>query len=102
MIVGMADEMDIYAGVPLYVQVARIIEAEIRAGQWEPGNVVPSRTSLAQRFNVAAEPVTVNAAQLASWHGAASKEALNLDGPCPRASMTRRTRFPSSSPPWRQ
>jgi hypothetical protein len=31
----------------------------------------------------ASEPVTVNAAQLASWHGSASREALSVDGPCP-------------------
>jgi GntR family transcriptional regulator len=55
MIVGMADELDMYSGVRLYVQVAAIIEREIRAGQWTPGNVVPSRTQLAQRFNVATE-----------------------------------------------
>lgn len=55
MILGMVDELDMYAGIPLYVQVARIIEAEIRGGQWTPGNVVPSRTHLAQRFNVASE-----------------------------------------------
>jgi len=55
MIVGMADELDLYSGIPLYVQVARIIEAEIRAGDWTPGHVVPSRTQLAGRFNVATE-----------------------------------------------
>lgn len=55
MIVAVADELDMYAGVPLYVQVARIVEREIRDGQWTPGNVVPSRTQLAQRFNVATE-----------------------------------------------
>ena len=55
MIVGMAEELDLYAGVPLYVQVARIIEGEIRQGQWPSGGVVPSRTQLAQRFNVASE-----------------------------------------------
>jgi GntR family transcriptional regulator len=55
MIVGMTDELDMYAGVSLYIQVARIIEREIRAGQWAPGNVVPSRKTLAERFNVASE-----------------------------------------------
>jgi DNA-binding GntR family transcriptional regulator len=55
MILGVADELDLYAGVPLYVQVAKIIESEIRAGVWEPGHVVPSRTQLGQRFNVASE-----------------------------------------------
>lgn len=55
MILAMADELDLYGGIPLYVQVARIIEAEIRDGQWTPGNVVPSRAQLAGRFNVATE-----------------------------------------------
>jgi DNA-binding GntR family transcriptional regulator len=56
MIIGMAaDELDLYSGVSFYVQVARIIEAEIRAGTWTVGSVVPSRTQLAQRFNVATE-----------------------------------------------
>jgi DNA-binding GntR family transcriptional regulator len=49
------DELDLYGGIPLYAQVARIIEGEIRAGQWQTGHVVPSRTQLAQRFNVATE-----------------------------------------------
>jgi hypothetical protein len=31
----------------------------------------------------AAGPVTVDAAQLASWHGRASADVLTLDGPCP-------------------
>ena len=31
----------------------------------------------------ATERITVNAAQLADWHGSASDAAFNLDGPCP-------------------
>lgn len=31
----------------------------------------------------AAGPVTVDSAQLASWHGSASADVLTLDGPCP-------------------
>jgi hypothetical protein len=31
----------------------------------------------------AAGPVTASAAQLASWHGSASADALTLEGPCP-------------------
>lgn len=31
----------------------------------------------------AAGPVTVDSAQLASWHGSASADMLTLDGPCP-------------------
>jgi hypothetical protein len=32
----------------------------------------------------AAERITIDAAQLESWHGTASVTTLNLDGPCPR------------------
>jgi DNA-binding transcriptional MocR family regulator len=35
--------------------MARVIEAEIRAGQWTPGNAVPSRKQLAERFGIAQE-----------------------------------------------
>lgn len=31
----------------------------------------------------AIQRITINAAQLANWHGSASDAALNLDGPCP-------------------
>lgn len=42
-------------GEPRYVRVARIIEAEIRAGEWAPGSPAPSRNVLAQRFGIARE-----------------------------------------------
>jgi GntR family transcriptional regulator len=62
MVAAMADELDLYSGVSLYVQVGTIIEAEIRSGMWEPGHPIPSRSTLAQRFNVAGE--TARRAQL--------------------------------------
>lgn len=53
--VGVPDALDLYSDVPLYRQVAAVVEREIRAGQWQPGSVVQSRTQLAQRFGVATE-----------------------------------------------
>jgi DNA-binding GntR family transcriptional regulator len=47
------DDLDDLSGIPRYLQVARVIEAEIRAGQWTPGNAVPSRNQLAERFGIA-------------------------------------------------
>ena len=46
----MPNDLDDLSGVPRYLQVARVIEAEIRAGQWTPGNAVPSRNQLAERL----------------------------------------------------
>ena len=37
------------------MQVARIIEAEIRDGKWPPGQPAPSRNTIAQRFGIARE-----------------------------------------------
>ena len=51
----MPDDLDDLSGVPRYLQVARIIEAEIKAGQWPPGQPVPSRNQLAERFGIARE-----------------------------------------------
>jgi GntR family transcriptional regulator len=50
-----ADELDDFSGIARYMQIARIVEAEIRAGTWQQGSVGPSRTTLAQRFGVAGE-----------------------------------------------
>jgi GntR family transcriptional regulator len=47
------DDLDDLSGVPRYLQAARIIEAEIIAGTWEPGSPVPSRIALVQRFGIA-------------------------------------------------
>ena len=46
-------ELDDLAGIPRYVQVARIIETEIRAGVWNPGSPVPSQVQLRQRYGIA-------------------------------------------------
>jgi DNA-binding GntR family transcriptional regulator len=46
-------ELDDLAGIPRYVQVARIIESEIRTGIWKPGSAVPSQIVLNQRFGIA-------------------------------------------------
>ena len=40
-----------------------VIEAEIRSGQWTPGNAVPSRNELAARFGIARE----TAARAHAW-----------------------------------
>ena len=47
--------IDDLSGLPRYVQVAQIIESEIRAGQWKPGFPVPSRQQLSDRFGIARE-----------------------------------------------
>jgi DNA-binding GntR family transcriptional regulator len=57
------DDLDDLSGIPRYLQVARVIEAEIREGQWAPGNPVPSRNQLAERFGIARE----TAARAHSW-----------------------------------
>ena len=59
----MPDDLDDLSGVPRYLQVARVIEAEIRSGQWTPGNAVPSRNQLAERFGIARE----TAARAHAW-----------------------------------
>jgi DNA-binding GntR family transcriptional regulator len=57
------DDLDDLSGVPRYLQVARAIEAEIRAGQWVPGQAVQSRNQLAERFGIARE----TAARAHAW-----------------------------------
>ena len=61
----MPDDLDDLSGIPRYLQVARVIEAEIRAGQWTPGNAVPSRNQLAERFGIARETAARAHASLA-------------------------------------
>ncbi len=51
----MSDDLDDYSGIPRYLQVARAVEAEIRAGQWRPGQPAPSLATLAQRYGIARE-----------------------------------------------
>ena len=59
----MTDDLDDLSGVPRYLQVARIIEAEIRAGTWPTGSPAPSRVILSDRFGVAKE----TAARAHAW-----------------------------------
>jgi DNA-binding GntR family transcriptional regulator len=49
------EELDDLSGVPRYLQVARLVESEIRNGTWQPGKPVPSRADLVQRFGIARE-----------------------------------------------
>lgn len=56
-------DLDDLSGVPRYRQIARIIEAEIRAGQWKTGSPVPSRNQIAERYGVARE----TAARAHAW-----------------------------------
>lgn len=51
----MTDGLDDYSGVPRYVQIARAIEQDIRAGRLAPGQPIPSRVGIAQRWGVARE-----------------------------------------------
>jgi DNA-binding GntR family transcriptional regulator len=62
-VTSVPDDLDDLSGVPRYLQVARVIEAEIRSGQWTPGNAVPSRNQLAERFGIARE----TAARAHAW-----------------------------------
>jgi DNA-binding GntR family transcriptional regulator len=59
----MTDDLDDLSGIPRYLQVAAIIEAEIRDGTWQTGNPAPSRAALAERFGVARE----TAARAHTW-----------------------------------
>lgn len=49
------DELDDYSGVARYIQIAKIVEAEIKDGVWETGKSAPSRSQLVGRFGVAGE-----------------------------------------------
>lgn len=49
----MPDELDDASGIPRFVQVARIVESEIRSGVWSPGSVVPSQVQLRDRYGIA-------------------------------------------------
>lgn len=49
------DELDDLSGIPRYVQIGRVVEAEIRSGQWAPGRAAPSRAQISQRWGVARE-----------------------------------------------
>lgn len=60
------DDLDDLSGVPRYLQIARILEAEIRGGLWLPGHPVPSKRTLTERFNVAGETARRAQAYLAA------------------------------------
>ncbi|WP_369333576.1 GntR family transcriptional regulator [Trebonia kvetii] len=47
------------------MQVARILESEIRSGVWKPGSAVPSVTVLYQRFEIARTTASKAHARLA-------------------------------------
>lgn len=47
--------LDDLSGVPRYLQIARVLESEIRGGDYPPGLPVASRHQVAQRFGVAVE-----------------------------------------------
>lgn len=49
----MPDDLDDLSGVPRYLQAALIIEREILTGTYTPGNPIPSRIALTQRFGIA-------------------------------------------------
>ena len=49
----MTEQLDDLSGTPRYLQVALIIESEIKSGKWAVGNTAPSRIDLTQRFGVA-------------------------------------------------
>jgi len=62
-VTSVPDDLDDLSGVPRYLQVARIVEAEILSGQWAPGQAVPSRNQIAERFGIARE----TAARAHAW-----------------------------------
>lgn len=47
--------LDDLSGVPRYLQIARVLEREIRDGEYQPGQPVASRHQVAQRWGVAVE-----------------------------------------------
>jgi DNA-binding transcriptional regulator YhcF (GntR family) len=48
-----SEEIDDTSGIPRYVQVARIIEAEIRTGVWQPGQAISSQVTISQEYGIA-------------------------------------------------
>lgn len=42
----------------------------------------------------ATEPITVNSAELAPWHGSASADAISVEGPCPECGHTTANQIP--------
>lgn len=49
----MTEGLDDTSGISRYIQVARIVESQIRAGVWLPGSVIPSVVTLSQTYAIA-------------------------------------------------
>lgn len=48
-------DLDDLSGIPRYIQIATVVEREIRDGTWAVGSPIESALTLAQRFGVARE-----------------------------------------------
>jgi len=46
-------------GEPLYVQIMRILEEQIRLAHWKPGDQLPTQQQLAEHFEVSLAPDSV-------------------------------------------
>jgi GntR family transcriptional regulator len=57
--------IDDTSGVARYVQVARLLEREIRAGKWLPGRAIPSQIHLSQQYGIAKTTAAKSHAYLA-------------------------------------
>jgi DNA-binding GntR family transcriptional regulator len=49
---GMVRRLDKWAGVPLYVQLARAVRAQVEAGELRPGDVLPGEKDMAAEWGV--------------------------------------------------
>jgi GntR family transcriptional regulator len=49
---GEAEAADVPRFVPLYVQIKRLLTQGLRAGEWGPGEAIPSEVELARRYGV--------------------------------------------------
>ncbi|MFJ9558307.1 GntR family transcriptional regulator [Nocardiopsis sp. NPDC101807] len=54
---GPDDELDHEGPVPVYQQLAAILEARIRRGDWKVGRAIPSEKQVEQEFGVARNTV---------------------------------------------
>ncbi|MCF6523042.1 GntR family transcriptional regulator [Streptomyces sp. JJ36] len=54
---GPDDEIDHGAPLTPYRQLAEILRAQIRRGDWQPGRAIPSETQLVQRYGLARSTV---------------------------------------------
>ena len=53
---------------PLYLQIKALLEASLEAGEWRPGEAIPSEIDLAQRFRVSQGTVRKAIDALAAGH----------------------------------